>query len=361
MNEWLEKFGWRENPFNFKIYSDLLVGYKKELTKLNQAIEAENKFSVLVGETGAGKTTMLKWITTHCANNGSVSNVTYMPKPPKNEENFLQFLRDELLNPGFFKKLFNSYSLYNIHHELEKEMNEHSLLVIDEGHEASVEVLEWVRTVIDHVDNLTVITAGLPEFEETLSNEVHTLYNRSTNIVKLQSLNKDETFSLVRKRIEKVGGQSLEPFTQSAILKIYDYTEGFPREILRACNSCLIHASQNDFSFIEESDVVEILDEEEFIEKNEEGKDNDDSEEEEKQVGHTDLELTPKQEKVVDQLEEHGALTSGEIADIIDTDNYSSRSHAVRSINNILKRLRDNGIVEREREGRSYKYFLESS
>ncbi len=346
MNKWLQKFGWRENPFNFKIYSDLFVGYKKELNTLNRAIEAENKFSVVLGETGAGKTTLLKWVTSHATRNNNVSNVNYMPKPPKSEENFLLYLKEEVLKPGFFKRIFNSYSLYNIHHELQKTLNEPYLLIIDEGHEASVQVLEWVRTVIDHVDNLTVITAGLPDFEDTLSNEVHTLYNRATNIVTLNSLNKDETFSLIRKRIEKVGGQSLEPFTQSAIIKIYDYTNGFPREILRACNSCLIHASQNDFSFIEASDVDEILGKEE-VKK-------DEIEEEESK----DFDLTPKQQEVVNVLDEEGACTSGQIADMIDTDNYSSRSHAVRSINNILKRLRDNDIVDREREGRSYKYFI---
>ena len=151
MKQWLDKFGWRENPFNFKIYPDVMVGYKDELSELDRAIKANNKFSVILGKTGAGKTNLLKWIVSQTVNDG---NVYYMPKPPKNEENFLEYLRDELLQPGFFSSLFNSYSLYNIHHELDDELNEPSYLVIDEGHEASVEVLEWIRTVIDHVDNL---------------------------------------------------------------------------------------------------------------------------------------------------------------------------------------------------------------
>lgn len=351
MKQWLDKFGWRENPFNFKIYPDVMVGYKDELSELDRAIKANNKFSVILGKTGAGKTNLLKWIVSQTVND---SNVYYMPKPPKNEENFLEYLRDELLQPGFFSSLFNSYSLYNIHHELDDELNEPSYLVIDEGHEASVEVLEWIRTVIDHVDNLSVITAGLPEFRETLSDEVHTLMSRATDIIFLSSLNKDETISLVKKRIERVGGNSLEPFTQGALLEIYDYTGGFPREILRACNSCVVEAAMEDFSIIDRSDVDNLL---EGNSVTRESNDEDESGSDEEKC-LDDVSLTPKQRDVVEVLEDKGQSTSGEIADVLGTEDYTSRSHAVRSVNNILKRLMENNIVDRERNGRSYVYFV---
>ncbi len=355
MKEWLQKVGWHENPFNFKIYPDLMVGYKDELTRLQNAIDAENKFSIILGDTGAGKTNLLKWLITHC---DSYSNVKYMPKPPKTEDNFLIYLKDELLSPNFIQRLFNSYSLYNIHHELDKKLDEPSLLIIDEGHEASPQVLEWVRTIIDHVDNLSVISAGLPEFKETLSENVYTLYNRATDVIYLNSLDKDETIDLVRKRIEKAGGSSLEPFTQSAIMKIYEFADGFPREILRTCNRCVVHAAKNDFSFIEAKDVEDIMEDNEVQKSRSDQQDED--EEVSKEVKEDKMkELTEKQKKVVEVMKDQGKCSSGEIADTLDITSYSSRSHAVRSINNILKRLMENGIVDRERNGRSYNYYLD--
>lgn len=346
MKEWMNKFGWEENPFSFRIYPGLMVGYEGKIEELEEAIDANNKFSLVLGRTGAGKTNLLRWLVSQYQKE---RDVYYMPKPPTDKHDLLEYLKEELLQPGIFDRLFGSYSLYNIHHELHDAMDEPSLLVIDEGHEASEEVLEWIRTAIDHVDNLSVIAAGLPEFEDTLTEEVHTLYSRATNVLRLQSLNRDESLELVRQRIEKAGGHSLEPFTQQAIVRIYEKTSGFPREVLRACNRCVVTASRENLSIIDEDDVDRIIEEE----TGEDGEKKDET-----TTSVDDLNLTAKQEKVLDVLKEQGECTSGEVADSMGTESYTSRSHAVRSINNILKRLMENGVVDRERRGRSYAYFL---
>jgi type II secretory pathway predicted ATPase ExeA len=350
MNEWLEKRGWEENPFNFKIYPGLLVGYEQEISTLLESVEARNKFVVVAGETGAGKTNLLKWLTTRYEDE---RDVYYMPKPPTTNDDLLEYLCEEVLQPGWLSRLFSSYSLYSIQDELDEALDEPTVLIVDEGHEASLDVLKWIRTAIDHIDNLTVIAAGLPEFVETLEGEVHTLYSRATNILELDSLDRDETVELIRSRIEEAGGGSLEPFTQDALLEIYSHTGGFPREVLRACNKCVLHASREDMSIVNEDDVKDILTEEG------ENEDEDEDVQEEAEENTVDVNLTPKQEKVVSVLEEHGACSSGEVADTMGTEEYTSRSHAVRSINNILKRLMENGLVDRERSGRSYEYFLE--
>ncbi len=344
MKEWMNKFGWEENPFSFRIYPGLMVGYEEKITELEEAIDANNKLSLVLGRTGAGKTNLLRWLVSHYEDE---RDVYYMPKPPTDKRDLLEYLKDEMLQPGIWSRLFGSYSLYNIHHELHDKMDEPALLVIDEGHEASEEVLEWIRTAIDHVDNLSVIAAGLPEFEETLSEEVHTLYSRATNVLRLQSLNRDESLELVRQRIEKAGGHSLEPFTQQAVVRIYEKTSGFPREVLRACNRCVVTASREGLSIIDEGDVDRIVEDDEEV--NEEG---------EETPSVDDLNLTAKQQEVLDVLQERGECTSGEVVDSMGAEGYTSRSHAVRSINNILKRLMENGVVDRERQGRSYAYFL---
>ncbi len=352
MKEWLEKHGWDENPFNFKIYPDLLVGYESEITELEESIDADNKFSIVLGETGAGKTNLLRWLVSQYEDE---RDVYYMPKPPTNNEDLLEYLKEEILQPGFISRFFTSYSLYNIHDELQASLSGPTLLVIDEGHEASTDVLKWVRTAIDHVEDLSVIAAGLPEFEDTLEGDVHTLYSRATNVLRLASLDRDETIELIKERIAKVGGSSLEPFTQQAVVEIYDRTEGFPREVLRACNDCVVHASREGLSIIDAEDVkgvVERVGEKEGDERQE------DAEGSGEPSAAEDLNLTEKQERVLAVLEDEGRCSSGDVVDVLGDDEYTSRSHAVRSVNNILKRLMDNGVVDREKEGRSYTYFV---
>lgn len=350
MREWLDRHGWEENPFNFKIYPDLLVGYEQEIGELEESIDADNKFSIVLGETGAGKTNLLRWLVSQY---GDERDVYYMPKPPTNNEDLLEYLTDEILQPGLISRFFTSYSLYNIHDDLQDSLSGPTLLVIDEGHEASTDVLRWVRTAIDQVEDLSVIAAGLPEFEDTLEEDVHTLYNRATTVLRLRCLDRDETIELIKERITKVGGSSLEPFTQQAVVEIYDRTNGFPREVLRACNDCVVHASREGLSIIDEEDVKEAVD---HIDE----RDSDTAEEDDEETGTPgeDINLTPKQERVLSVLEEEGRCTSGDVVDVMGDEEYTSRSHAVRSVNNILKRLMENGVVEREKEGRSYTYFV---
>lgn len=387
MDEWLDRLDWEENPFNFKIYPELMVGYADEISAISDAVEAGNKFSIILGETGAGKTNLLKWLVSRYDDE---YDVYYMPKPPITNEDLLDFLEQEVLQPGFISRWFNNYTLYNIHEAIQSELDGQSLLVIDECHEASTDVLRWIRTAIDHVDDLTVVAAGLPSFEETLEEEIPTLHSRATAIVRLESLDRDESLELIRQRIEEVGGRSLEPFTQDAVLQIYQRTGGFPREILRACNDCVVKGAREDVSLIDVSDVdrfVDITREREDDEgrsedegepsgpddagadetdgdtgsetdtaQDEPAEDTDDTED--TAVDWREMNLTAKQERVMEILEDEGESTSGEVADVMGTDEYTSRNHAVRSINNILKRLMENDLVERERDGRSYAYRL---
>ncbi|MCJ7429130.1 MAG: AAA family ATPase [Candidatus Nanohaloarchaeota archaeon QJJ-5] len=354
MDEWMNKRGWEHNPFNFKIYPDLMVGYDDAIQQVSEAISADNKFSIIVGETGAGKTNLLKWLV---ESHEDEREIYYMPKPPTNNEDLLDFLRDEILQPGFIQRFRHSYTLYNIHESLQDELDEPTVLIIDEAHEASMDVMQWIRTALDHVDNLSIVAAGLPVFKETLQEDVNTLYSRATSIVELESLNRDESIELVRERIEKAGGSGLEPFTQDALLEIYDRTEGFPREVLRACNDCVVHAAREGKSIIDKDEVKDLVDRIQ-PDETDEGAEEDDEENETSIVAS--LNLTDKQEQVAAALEEEGPMSSGDVVDRLELEEeYSSRSHAVRSVNNILKRLMENDIVDRDREGRSYVYYLE--
>ncbi|MFB6077032.1 MAG: BlaI/MecI/CopY family transcriptional regulator [Candidatus Nanohaloarchaea archaeon] len=184
--------------------------------------------------------------------------------------------------------------------------------------------------------------------------------SRATASVTLQSLDKDHSIELVRKRIEQVGGSSIEPFTQSALLRIYEATDGFPREILRVCHDCTVTAAEADKSIIDEDDVDDVLDEG-ADDMNSEGgasgteTDADGTGGETTESGDIDR-LTPKQRAVYDAIVDLEEATSGDIVDRIGAEDYESRSHAIRSVNNILRRLMEQDAVDRDRRGRTYIY-----
>ena len=338
---WFAKYGWHTNPFTFKIYPEIMVGYKSQTKELLNAINADSTFSLVIGETGAGKTNLLRWI----ANQSAYRNTTYyLPKPPSTTEAFFRYLKDDILRQGIFSRIFAHITPYNIHYKLQKKLNRRTLLILDEAHEAPVEVLMWVRTILDHVQNLVVIAAGLPHLVETLKNNINTLYDRATTIISLESLSKDESLELIQKRILAAGGKNLEPFTSDALIEICEKAEGFPRKILRLCNNLVLYAIKNNKFLIDKGCVLEYFKENQHTEN--------------KKINLENTELTKKQKAVLNIILKHQKVDPNTIVQNIDLKDYKSENHAIRSVNNILKRLIQNRIVERQKKGRTYIYSI---
>lgn len=358
----MKDLGWSTNPFSFRVYSDIHIGYKSQIRSVIKAIESLDKFTVVLGPTGSGKTNMLK----HIHHNYKEDyEVHYLPKPPSNEQELFHYLKNELLTPSLISRLFNSYSIYNIHRHLQRKLNQPTLLLIDEGHESPVSVLEWIRSALDLIDNLIVVTAGLPKFEEVLRDDVNTLYSRATDILRLNSLGKSETVDLVRKRIEYVGGRDVGPFTREALIRIYELTGGFPREVLRACNILIKAAAADNCSLIDPDFVNSTqikqensyeLSEAEVANRGDEGDRADNAEMDRSFI--EELNFSDKQSKVLHAILDRDKASARDIASDLGFQDYNNELTAIRSVNNMLKRLMDDNIVQREKKGRSYYYYL---
>jgi len=360
VKSWMKELDWQANPFSFKVYSDIHIGYEEQLNSVIEALESNDKFTVVLGPTGSGKTNMLRYL--HYNFEGDYE-VHYLPKPPVSEQELFHYLKDELLTPSFISRFLNSYSIYNIHRYLQKKLDQPTVLLIDEGHEAPVSILEWIRSALDLIDNLMVVTAGLPKFEDVLRNDVNTLYSRATDILHLNSLDKSETVDLVRKRIEYVGGRDVEPFTREALIKVYELTEGFPREVLRACNVLIKRAAADSCSLIDPEfvDRVEISQENSYRPKNNKRKststDRSSSEDDDRSFIE-DLNFSDKQSKVIHAILDRDKASARDIASDLGFSDYNNELTAIRSVNNMLKRLMKDNIVQREKKGRSYYYYL---
>ena len=122
---------------------------------------------------------------------------------------------------------------------------------------------------------------------------------------------------------------------------IYDRSGGFPREIIKVCNDVVNDAMKTGKPLTKELLVKEPT-------------------REELRVSLRFLDdLSPTQREIVEMLV--NPMTPGQIANNLNLEKYKTRQHAVRSMNNILKRLMDDGMVERMREDRAYLYQLSPS
>ncbi len=333
--KWYEHVGWRSNPFTLEIKPHLFVGYKQKLDSLLRSIEEGEKFILITGPTGAGKTTLLKWLSRNYFS-------LYLPKPPSSKEELSMIFSSTLLKPSLIDRLLrrDHKSIFNLPDAFNKRYNgKRFILLVDEAHESSIEVLEWVRSIADQIIGCVTIFAALPKFKENHLRSLETLNQRITLDMELDALSKDETIELIRKRIEDVGGRGIEPFTYPTIEAIYNISGGFPREVLKLCNELVHAAMERNVYVIDVSLIREPEKEDRKINIKEEFEG-----------------LTDKQKEILVLLSKTDGLTPSQIIKKIETSDYKTEIHALRAINNILRRLERDGFVSRSKRGRSYIY-----
>ncbi|UCD07428.1 MAG: BlaI/MecI/CopY family transcriptional regulator, partial [Candidatus Aenigmatarchaeota archaeon] len=199
-----------------------------------------------------------------------------------------------------------------------------------------------LRTLVDNIDNLSVIMAGLPVFENILKSNLETFSRRINTKTDLGNLTKAETRELVKKRIENAGGEDIRPFTSRTIEYIYERTGGFPREVIRLCNDLAYKALRSNISTIDTDFLKET----------------------EAPVTRLSLEtvesLPERQKLILDALSKGEQFTPSEIVSEMGDEVYKNRENAIRSVNNLLRRLMKDGFVERKRVGKTYKYAISS-
>jgi general secretion pathway protein A len=111
-----------------------------------------------------------------------------------------------------------------------------AVLIVDEAHLLSVEVLEEVRLLTNMETYkeklLQVILCGQTELSILVqSQKMRALRQRIAVVVHLDGLNEDETSAYVQQRLSAAGLNGRIPFTDSAIGQLHQVTSGIPRLI----------------------------------------------------------------------------------------------------------------------------------
>jgi type II secretory pathway predicted ATPase ExeA len=345
-----EKWGWKEDPFTLKIDPALFTGYDEQVAAAKRHIENKHKIALLTGATGSGKTTFLKRLE---SNNHGLSKL-YISKPPQKPEEFVQIFTD-IYGLGFFDRLLGKTpTLWTLPSYVNKKLNGTQLLfLIDEAHETSRDVLEWLRVLVDQIENVSLIVAGLPALESNIKSTLETFDQRITTRITLTALSESETKDLIAKRIAAAGGTGITPFTDTAISAIYQRTGGFPREVLKLADKLVSDAIEKGQDSVDaqnledyrEFEPAPVLEEPVVSFAPKPPTDN--------QIAN----LPRKQRQLLEILAKTDWLTPTALADQA-SGSYASRGHAIRSINNILHRLMLEGYVQRESKGKAFMYAL---
>ncbi|MCP4128318.1 MAG: AAA family ATPase [Gammaproteobacteria bacterium] len=251
-----EFFNFTERPFSLTPDPSFLYmgkGHRMALTMLNYGLRSEAGITVISGEVGAGKTTLIQHVLAGLGEDVTVGLIS-------NTHNaFGELLEWVLMAFGLDYKNKTKTELYQLFSEFLIEQyaqNKRTVLIIDEAQNFGVETLEELR-MLSNINSgkhtvLQLVLVGQPELLQTMrKQELRQLAQRVSVDYHIESLKLQDTIEYIRYRIEHAGG---DPgiFYNAACAVIHYYSRGIPRLINTLCDFALVYA------FAEEQHRVDV-------------------------------------------------------------------------------------------------------
>lgn len=243
-----EKFyGLAERPFDLTPNPRFMYLSRRHLEALSvvhYGISGRKGITLLVGEAGTGKTTVVRSVIESLAKDGS--RCVYLNNPALTRGEFYEFLAARF---GMPRDTAGSKARFLLSFErllVERNQNgERIALVIDEAQSLSFELLEEIRllanleTATDKL--LPVVMAGQPELADKLDNkDLRQLKQRVALRADLGPFVVEETAAYIAGRIRKAGGDPVTIFSREAILAVHKRSQGIPRTISVVCDNAML-------------------------------------------------------------------------------------------------------------------------
>jgi len=239
-------YGFKEKPFEITpdpTYVYMSEIHQEALSYLQYAIKEAKGFSVITGEAGTGKTTLVHKLLSNLS--GGV-RTCYIFNPMMDRIDFLNYIchdlgieTDHLRTRGQCMAALQQYLLGSFQN------NEKVFLIIDEAQCLAPELLHEVRLLTNLETSksklLHVILLGQPELNKILSQpEFRPLKQRITVRYHLRPLNYKEVKEYISYRLKRAGSRNIVIFDTSALKAIYKYSQGIPRLINILCDNALL-------------------------------------------------------------------------------------------------------------------------
>ncbi|MEQ8162598.1 MAG: AAA family ATPase [Smithellaceae bacterium] len=241
-------FGLKEKPFEITpdpqfIY--LSEKHEEALSHLKYAIREGKGFSVITGEAGTGKTTLVNLL---LGTLGAQIRTSYIFNPILDQPDFLNYICDDfgIKSEGMKSRGQSLTALHNFLLDCFAK-DEKVFLIIDEAQSLKPDLLQEVRLLTNLETSkkklLHVILLGQPELNKTLDEpRFRPLKQRITVRYNLPPLDRKETKDYIIHRLKKAGSRNVAIFDKAAIDKIYRYSNGIPRVINIVCDNALLTA-----------------------------------------------------------------------------------------------------------------------
>jgi len=244
---YLEHFNLKCNPFDQLADPDFLYlteQHKEALARMQFALAINDSFTIITGEVGSGKTTLVRKLLSDFAEECRPVFITHTRL---NDIELLQMILIELgVKPYKMGKIQLLKKLHRIV-DSERDKGRRIVLVVDEAQNFSASMLEELRllTCMDSEKSrsVNIVLIGQPQLGRTLASpDLDQLRQRCRLRFHLNALSASETPEYIRHRLAIAEGNVDDIFDEDAISSVYGYTRGVPRLVNTLCDTAMIMA-----------------------------------------------------------------------------------------------------------------------
>jgi general secretion pathway protein A len=235
----------KEDPFRLTpdvSYIYMTTDHREALAGLVYSTCTRPGMTVLVGEAGTGKTTLLYSLVAMLEKRRFITAMCTNPTLTREEFYDLLLLKLGIACPSSLK----SRQLMALQENLlrNREQGRPSVLIVDEAQRLSPELLEEIRLLLNletpREKLLEIIVAGQPELWDMLRRpDLRQLKQRISYICRLKQLTVQETGEYIEHRLSRAGLPRQQIFSPAAMEVIFEYTSGIPRLINTLCDTAL--------------------------------------------------------------------------------------------------------------------------
>ncbi len=256
-------YGFNKKPFSLTFDADLLYlgqTHTTALSMLEYGVLSQSGFTVITGEVGSGKTTIVRHLLDQLNEAVKIGLITNTHANmgqllPWVMHAFGQQYRDD--NPVAQYEGFTQF--------LQKQFDnqERTVLIIDEAQNLGVALLEELRmlsnlnTIAEQC--LQIILVGQPQLRELLMKpELMQFSQRVAADYHIAALSPTETVSYIKHRLVMAGAKE-DVFTPHAYMLIHAASRGIPRLINVLCDTALSFAFADEVRIIHEDYLRGVL------------------------------------------------------------------------------------------------------
>jgi general secretion pathway protein A len=270
---YLTFYGLREKPFSATPdprFLFLTPSHREALAQLVYGVQESKGFSVLTGEVGTGKTTLLHALMRRLDANTAVA---FVFNSTLSFDGILEYALEDL---GVVKtgetRAQRLFALNNFLIE-RRRSGQNTLLIIDEAQNLDASTLEQIRLLSNFETPteklLQILLVGQPELKARLElPELRQLKQRIGLRCSIRALTEGEVTEYIRTRLRIAGAHDPGLFTERSMRRIARYAGGVPRLVNILCDHCLLIGYADRRTQIDREIVEEGI---RYLEEQEEG------------------------------------------------------------------------------------------